>query len=268
MAGNNTGLQHLLEKIYNEHGFDFRGYKETTLTRRLDRRLQAQGVKTYADYTHILDQDPAEYDRLFNDLTIKVSGFFRDDVAFRALERVVLPVLTSRAEKSIRIWSAGCATGEEPYSIAILLLEMLGAKINRWDISIWGTDVDDKALDSARKGWFILKEMEGIHQLWLNKYFTPEDSGFRIHQLIKQLVIFEKHNLTSDPPHLDLDLVVCRNVLIYFAPALQTQVLKSFHSGLKDEGFLLLGKAETPAGKTKALFSPIDTRAKLFQKAV
>jgi chemotaxis methyl-accepting protein methylase len=119
------GLISLMEKVYLERGFDFRGYKESTLTRRLGRRLRARGVQTYIDYARVLDNDQTEYDRLFMDLTINVTSFFRDEVAFNALEEVVLPALITKGETNIRIWSAGCATGEEPYSIAMLLMECL-----------------------------------------------------------------------------------------------------------------------------------------------
>ncbi len=275
-------LQRLLEKVYRERGFDFREYKESTLTRRLARRLHARGAKTYADYARILDQDPAEYDKLFNDLTINVTSFFRDDVAFKALEEVVLPVFTGRGAKNIRIWSAGCATGEEPYSIGVLLLEILGPEINLWDVTpsttlrlgsgqgsghrILATDIDAKTLDRAREGVFGPKEVEGIRPAWLKRYFVAEDQAFRVQPALRQLVTFEEHNLVSDPPYHDLDLVVCRNVLIYFAPALQTRVLKGFHEGLKAGGFLLLGKAEVPMGETRGLFQCVDSKAKLYLK--
>ncbi len=266
MTEDGEKLQRLLEKVYRERGFDFREYKDTTLTRRLARRLRARGAETYATYAQVLDQDPAEYDRLFSDLTIKVTGFFRDDVAFHALEEVVLPALVSSQGKEIRIWSAGCATGEEPYSIAMLLLEILGEGIERWNVNIWGTDIDEKVLDCAREGWFAPKGVAGVRPDRLGTYFIPERGGFRIRPLLGQLVSFEMHDLVSNPPYHNLDLVVCRNVLIYFAPALQTRVLKHFHSRLKDGGFLLLGKAEAPMGETRALFNCLDIKAKLFRK--
>ncbi|MGA9348761.1 MAG: protein-glutamate O-methyltransferase CheR [Anaerolineae bacterium] len=266
MAEDCKDMQHLLEKVYRERGFDFREYKESTLTRRLARRLHARGAETYADYARVLDQDPTEYEKLFNDLTINVTSFFRDDVAFKALEEVVLPVLTGRGAKNIRIWSAGCATGEEPYSIGVLLLEILGPEINLWDVTILATGIDAKTLDRAREGVFGPKEVEGIRPAWLKRYFVAEDQAFRVQPALRQLVTFEEHNLVSDPPYHDLDLVVCRNVLIYFTPTLQTRVLKGFHEGLKAGSFLLLGKAEVPMGETKGLFHCVDSKAKLYQK--
>lgn len=267
-AGDSMELQCLLEKIYHDRGFDFREYKETTLRRRLGQRLHACGVETFADYALILDQNPAEYDRLFNCLTIKVTNFFRDDVAFRAVEEVVLPTLIGKGPKDVRVWSAGCATGQEPYSVALLLLEKLGQEISQWNITILGTDIDAKALACAHNGRFTKRDVEGIRPAWLERYFVPEGKGFRIQPALSRLVTFEVHNLVRDPPYHDLDLVVCRNVLIYFKPVLQMRVLGGFYEGLKQGGFLLLGKAELPMGETRALFNCLDGKAKLFRKVV
>lgn len=275
----NQELQLILEKIYGERGFDFREYRETTLTRRLSRRLTARGLKTYADYARLLDQDPSEYDKIFNDLTINVTSFFRDKVAFKALEEVALPALINQSQKgantqsqsqrNLRIWSAGCATGEEPYSIAMLLLELLGPKISQWQVAIIATDIDAKALDRARAGVFARKEVEAIPPAWLGKHFVHKDGSFHAHPALRRLVTFEAHNLVSDQtyPYHDLDLLVCRNVFIYFKPTLQTRILKGFYQGVKAGGFLLLGKAEMPLGEIKNLFDCLDLKAKLFRKA-
>ncbi len=260
------GLRHLLEKIYQERDIDFREYKETILTRRLGRRLRARRVSTYASYSRLLDQDPIEYDYLLSDLTIKVSSFFRDNAAFSVLAETVLPTLVDRGINNTRIWSAGCATGEEPYSIAMLLLEILGRKTVPPYGVILGTDVDAKALNWARKGWFTLNNIEAIQPAWRNKYFTPEGDGFRVQPAVRQLVIFERHNLVSDLPYHGFDLVTCRNVLIYFNPRLQVRVLKNFHEQLKEGGFLLLGKTEVPVEETRVLFNCINSKAKLFHK--
>ena len=266
-------LQCFLEKIYRERGFDFREYKETTLARRLERRLRARGAQTYADYASILDQDPDEYNRIFKDLTINVTSFFRDKAAFEALVETALPALIGKrdritgARRKLRIWSAGCATGQEPYSIAMLLLEMLGPEISSWDVHILATDVDAEALQRARQGIFAAKNVGDIRPALLNRYFVSHDDGFRVQSVLKELVAFQTHNLVSDPPYHDLEMVICRNVFIYFAPALQSRVLKDFHEGLKEDGFLLLGKAEVPVGDTNRLFYCIDKKAKLYQKA-
>jgi len=260
------GLISLMEKIYRERGFDFRGYKGSTLTRRLGRRLRARGVHTYADYTRVLDNDQTEYDRLFNDFTINVTSFFRDEIAFKALEELALTALKTKAEKNIRIWSAGCATGEEPYSIAMLLMECLDWESGPREVSILATDIDTKTLQRAREGLFTPKEVEGIRPALLKRYFCAEGGGFRVKLALKQLVTFEEHNLVSDSPYSDLDMVVCRNVLIYLNPVPQAQMIEGFYTALKKGGFLLLGKAEVPVGETKHLFKCLDRKAKLYRK--
>ena len=260
-------LEWLMEKIYQERGFDFREYRKNTLIRRLGRRLKARGSKTYGEYADVLDKDPAEYDKLFNDLTINVTSFFRDQIAFKALEEVVIPELIDREEKNIRIWSTGCATGEEPYSIAMLLMELLNRNINKWDIIILATDIDSRALECAMEGIFSAKDVAGIRPSWVKRYFVPAGKGFRVQPVLKELVTFQIHNMVSDLPYHDFDLVVCRNVLIYFRPVLQTHVLKGIHEGLKQGGFLLLGKAEQPVGETRGLFYCVDNKARLYRKA-
>ena len=262
-------LERLLGKVYRERGFDFRDYRESTLARRLRRRLSATGARTYADYAQVLDGDPAEYNRLFDDLTINVTSFFRDEAAFRALEEVVLPALIERGtemRRHLRIWSAGCATGEEPYSIAMLLLHRLGRSARYWDICILGTDIDTKALQRAREGVFPPKAVERIPPALVDRYLVAEHGGFRLQPVLRELVAFEVHNLVSDAPYRDMDLVVCRNVLIYFAPALQARVLRALYEGLRPGGFLLLGRAEVPAGSANALFECVSSKAKLFRK--
>lgn len=262
-------LKQLMEKIYHDRGFDFREYKESTLVRRLDSRMRARGVKTYADYACVLDLDSSEYNKLFDALTIKVTSFFRDEVAFKALEEVVLPLLIHRGaetQRRLSIWTAGCATGQETYSIAILLLELLGVEIEQWNVTILGTDIDLTALKRARDGIFTANEVENIRPVWLKKYFIAEKRGFCVQPVLGHLVTFETHNMVSDPPYSGLDLVVCRNVIIYFNTALQTRVLKAFHEGLKGGGFLLLGKAETPVGPSSTLFVCMDSKAKVYRK--
>ncbi len=266
----NRGLRQLLEKIYHERGFDFREYRETTLRRRIGRRLRFRGQETYEEYARLLDQDPQEYNRLFDDLTINVTSFFRDQIAFEALAERVLPVIVRgdrRKKGPVRIWSAGCATGAEPYSIAILSRELAGGSNSLDKITIVGTDIDPKALDRARDGHFGSREVEGIQAAWIKKYFLKGGNDFRIRPMIQNLVDFHVHDLTKDPPLKDMDLVVCRNTLIYFTPALQIRVLKALHAGLKPRGFLLLGKAEVPTGETKHLFDCVEYKARLYRKA-
>jgi len=260
-------LINLKEKVYLERGFDFRGYRESTLTRRLGRRLRARGVQTYTDYARVLDNNQTEYERLFNGFTINVTSFFRDEGVLKSFENVVLSAFTRKAEKNIRIWSVGCATGEEPYSIGILLMESLDWETIPWDVSILATDIDTNKLEQARKGFFTTKDVEGIRPAWLERYFIPEGGGFCVKPSIKELVTFQKHNLVTDPLYSGFDLIVCRNVLIYLNPIPQASLIEEFYTALKRGGFLLLGKSEVPVGEAAELFSCIDKKAKLYRKA-
>ncbi|MDI6795110.1 MAG: protein-glutamate O-methyltransferase CheR [bacterium] len=164
------------------------------------------------------------------------------------------------------MWSAACATGEEPYSVAILLLEMLGPKIDSWKVNIIATDIDIKALNRAEEGAFTLKQVEGIQPALLKNYFVQENNSFSVKPEVRQLVTFKVHNLAGDPPYQDLDLVICRNVIIYFISTLQSRMLTGFHEGLKKGGFLLLGKAEVLIGEMRRMFECLDIKAKLYRK--
>jgi len=269
----NTGdlaeLQQLLEKVYRERSFDFREYRVSTLSRRIGRRMRARRAEGFSGYARVLDADPGEYSRLFNDLTINVTSFFRDRIAFNSLKETVLPrILANNQEQGggARIWSAACSNGAEPYSIAMLLHEISTSHKMLNGITILGTDLDPKVIDQARKGCFSRKEAEGIDPAWLDKYFTPEDDTVCAGPQLRGHVEFQTHDLTSDFPYPDVDLLVCRNVLIYFLPILQNRVLKGFHEALRPGGFLLLGKAEMPPGETRHLFDCIDKKARLYGK--
>ena len=270
MVDEETGLQQVLEKIYRERGFDFREYRKTTLTRRMGRRIRATGAASYEEYADILGRRPDEYTRLFDDLTINVTSFFRDEQAFTALKEVALPELLNgrrREERDIHIWSAGCSTGEEPYSVAILLLESLRSDAKRHKIHILGTDVDSKALDKARSGFYFRTDVEVLAPERVKNHFLEERDGFRVRGILRRMVNFHEHSLLAAPPCNGQGLVLCRNVLIYFSPPLQVQVLKHLCKGLRHGGFLLLGKAEAPVMETKGLFQCLDKKAKLYRKA-
>jgi len=198
-----------------------------------------------------------------------VTEFFRDPDVFLALEQKIFPKIL--AEKSagepVRIWVAGCSTGEEAYSIAISLLQCLGDKRSDTQIQIFGTDVSEKAIEKARLGVYSATDVKGIPRERLHRYFTPVNASFQINEAIRQLCVFARHDLTCDPPFSRLDLIACRNVLIYMEPALQKRVLASFHYGLRPNGVLLLGKSES-LGLYANLFTTKDRKNKFFKKSV
>lgn len=260
-------LEALLDTMFRARNFDFRDYKKASLKRRLQKRLDAHHIRSYEEYTRFLEAHPEEYDRLFDTLLINVTEFFRDPEAWGIVQREVLPVIVSKKRKgsSIRIWSAACATGEEPYTIGILLAEYLGDEICDFEIKIYATDVDDSALTEARKGWYPPEKLKMLSAERLEKYFTREDDGYRISRSIRQLVSFGRLDLTADPPLSQLDLLVCRNVLMYFNSTLQARLMHRFSFAVAPEGYLFLGKSEGITLGSRQ-FKTVDGKWKIYQK--
>jgi len=262
----------LLEKVYQDRGYDFRDYKYGTVNRRLARRLHATGTKTYREYMHFLDTYPEEYLKLADDLTIKVSDFFRNRHGFQQLTGLVLPELLSGkeagGERKIRFWSAACARGEEPYSIAMLLAEFLGQRRQDFDISIYATDISRWALDRAQAGIYCLRDREGLPDTLRNNYFTHNGEHYEVKTAIKQMVNFSHFDLTSTalPPFRDVDCIFCCNVLIYWQKHLQERVLKMLYDALATPGYLVLGEVETPTNNMRERLVCLDSRAKIYKK--
>jgi len=265
----NGELLHLLDKVRRERGLDCRQYKINFLKRRLAVRLRARGVESYREYMQLLDDE--EYEKLFEALTINLSYFFRDGSAFEALrDKVLKPLLQEKAERGsrlVRIWSAGCASGEEPYSIAILLHELLGQDLKNWRIRILATDLDAGALEKARRGVYGKFSFQGVDPAYIARYFTPlPPKEYAIKPEIAAMVKFERRDLIADPPPRRLDLILCRNVLIYFTREQQRKLLLTFHQALNDEGYLLIGKTEVLMGPAARLFRPLDPREHIYVK--
>jgi chemotaxis methyl-accepting protein methylase len=276
MYPDDVDLKNLLQKIFEARGFDFREYSKDMLKRQLDRRLSATSAQTYQDYAKILDSHPEEYKKLFDDLTVNVSCFFRDPLAFEVLYKVILPKIIALKEQSmdkiIRVWSAGCAQGEEAYSTAILLSEILGKKLKDYHIVIYATDIDSDALNKAQIGEYAEDHILEVKKGFLDKYFY-HNGGYRINENIKKLVDFGFHDLTSEktivPPQsvfANFDLILCRNVLIYFSKELQKKVLANFKTALNEKGYLVLGETETLIGDMQMEFVCVDSLSKIYQK--
>ncbi|MBA7679208.1 Chemotaxis protein methyltransferase [subsurface metagenome] len=267
-----TALDLLLEKVYREGGYDFREYKPGMVTRRLERRLRAAGLNTYPDYMKFLDDHPEEYQRLAEDLTIKVGGFFRSPYAFQQLARVVLPELVAckreQGERRLRIWSTACARGEEPYSIAILLAESLGRELRSFDISIYATDISRQALKEAQVGVYSAKDVESLPSTILEGYFTHSKQGYEVTADIRRMLRFFYFDLTSTVGQVftGLDCIFCCNVLIYLQKALQERVLNMLYSSLATPGYLILGEVETPTGSLREKLECLDSKAKIYKK--
>ena len=257
----------LLEYLKRSRGFDFTGYKRPSLTRRIHKRMQAVGIKTYDEFAQLLEQNPAEFDHLCNTVLINVTAFFRDGVPWDALASEIVPRIleTKRPDDPIRVWSAGCASGEEAYTLAMVLAEPLGADAFRTRVKIYATDVDEQALTIARHATYDSKRVEGIPPELLDRYFERQDSRYTFRKDLRRLVIFGRNDLVQDAPISRIDLLVCRNTLMYFNAATQTRILARFHFALSDPGYLFLGRAETLLAHSE-LFAPVDLKRRIFMK--
>jgi two-component system, chemotaxis family, CheB/CheR fusion protein len=250
-------------------GVDFSFYKQSTVRRRILRRMRLRRVDSLAAYLHCVMQNREELDALYHDLFSKVTRFFRDPDTFEALKREVFPaIMRDRpANRPVRIWVPGCATGEECYSIAISLLEYLGDRVSEVPVQIFATDVDEIALAKARTGRYLQNVAHDISPECLRRFFTRVDERYQIIPTIRKSCTFGKHDLCSDPPIYNLDLISCQNSLIYFEPAIQERVIAFFDYALKPNGFLVLGMSES-IGTFTNLFTPVGRGQKIFAKKV
>ena len=260
-------LNKILTFLKTAVGVDFGHYKKSTIRRRIIRRMLLYKLETLSDYINYLKTNPSEAGILYSDLLINVTSFFRDEETMDYLKRKTLPLIIKNKEAAdtLRIWIAGCSTGQEAYSIAIMLLEILGENTSVMPIQIFATDLSETAISKARIGIYPKSEIADISPSRLEQFLTKIDDQYRINKVVRDLCIFAPHDLLSDPPFKRLDLISCRNLLIYLDEVLQKKVLSTFHYALKPTGFLLLGKSESTGGST-ALFSQIEKVQKVFTR--
>jgi two-component system CheB/CheR fusion protein len=261
----------LLGKIYSllrsASGVDFARYKQTTLKRRIQRRMVVHQIEKLEKYVHYLQSHPTEVEALFDDALINVTRFFRDPESLKVLVKKVFPSLIKNRRRGvpIRIWVPGCSSGEEVYSLAICLVEFLGNRAADYPVQIFGTDISERAIAKARAGIFRANIALDVSPERLRRFFSPADDGFRIHKAIRDLCVFARQNLCADPPFSKMDLISCQNVMIYFGPELQKRVIPVFHYALQENGFLLLSSAES-IGSRSELFTQTDKKQKLYIK--
>jgi two-component system CheB/CheR fusion protein len=257
----------LLKKIYEARGYDFREYKTASVERRIKKRLFEHHLETYEQYSALLDSDPEEYSKLFDTLLINVSEFFRDPDAWDIIANEIIPDILAKKKEgdAIRIWSAGCSSGEEPYSLAVLMSEKLGDAITDYNVRIYATDIDDKALGEARRGVFPQDKLKNVREDLLNKYFIRENSFYKVQRNIRQMVTFGLLDLASDAPISHVDMIICRNVLIYFKVDLQNRVVTKFHYAINKNGYIFFGKSESMLVGSN-LFEPINKKWRIFEK--
>lgn len=260
-------LQAIIDLIYLKSGTNFHLYKKQTIRRRIAKRMVITRQENTERYFNLLQSKNSEQDLLFNDILIPVTYFFRDAIFFESLPKLVFPeLIESMTGKELRIWSAGCSTGEEAYSLAICIDEYLQLTNNSGiSVKIFASDLSEKCIDKARLGVYTQQDLKNISEERLGKYFTKRESGYHITKLIRDTCVFAVHDLTNDFPFSKIDLVTCRNVLIYFDTELQNQVLSSFHYALRDQGFLFLGKSES-AIRLEELFATVDRQGKIYAR--
>ena len=261
------GFDALLDYLKRTRGFDFTGYKRASLARRIQKRMQAVPVDRYGEYIDYLEVHPEEFATLFTTILINVTAFFRDPPAWEFLAREVMPQIlkAQNASGPVRVWSAGCASGEEAYSLAMLLAEAVGVDAFRERVKIYGTDVDAEALNQARQAVYNGRDVAGVPAPLLEKYFERYGERYVFHKDLRRSVIFGRHDLIQDAPISRLDLLVCRNTLMYFNAETQARVLDRFLFALNDRGYLFLGKAEMLLSHCAA-FTPQDLKCRVFVK--
>jgi len=267
-GGTDPEFEALLSYLKFSRGFDFLGYKRASLTRRVDKQMQSVGVARYSDYLDYLEVHPEEFGRLFNTILINVTAFFRDVPTWDYLAEEIVPrILAAKADgESVRLWSAGCASGQEAYSLAMMLAEKLGLEAFRRRVKIYATDVDEEALAQARSGAYTAREIHGVPLALLEKYFALEGGRHVFHKELRRALIFGRHDLLRDAPISRVDLLTCRNALMYFNAEVQAQILARFHFAVRDGGYLCLGKAEMLFSYAN-LFLPLDLKRRVFVKA-
>jgi PAS domain S-box-containing protein len=260
-------LQAVLGLLRARTRYDFRGYKKGTLMRRIERRMGLNHIDELSNYVPLLRQHPGEVRQLFKDLLIGVTGFFREPEAFQVMETQVVPRLVQNrgTDSSLRVWVPGCATGEEPYSIAMLLIEQMQAAQKGGSIHIFASDIDEDALENARTGIYPESIGGDVSPERLRRFFTKEGETYQINKQVRECVVFAIQNLISDPPFSKLDLISCRNLLIYLESDVQQKLISLFHFALKEGGYLFLGNSET-IGPHEDLFKPVSKKWRIYQR--
>jgi two-component system, chemotaxis family, CheB/CheR fusion protein len=268
MTGPNDEFEALLTYLKEARGFDFTGYKRSSLMRRVNRRMAQVGVQSYTDYLDQLQVHPDEFTTLFNTILINVTSFFRDGEPWDYLRTDLIPqvLAESKPAASLRIWSAGCASGEEAYTLAMVLCEVLGPEEFRQRVKIYATDVDEEGLAQARQAVYAERDVQSVPAPMLERYFDVVGNRYSFRKDLRRSVIFGRNDLVQDAPISRIDLLVCRNTLMYFNAETQARMLAKFHFALAPAGALFLGKAEMLLSHSR-LFTPIDLKRRVFRRA-
>jgi two-component system, chemotaxis family, CheB/CheR fusion protein len=265
--GREVTLETLLEFVKRTRGFDFTGYKRSTIERRIAKRMGELGLKSYEEYVDHLELDPDEFSVLFNTILINVTGFFRDAPTWEHLASDIVPQLVASRppDAPLRAWCAGVASGEEAYTVAMVFASVLGESAFLDRVKIYATDVDEEALDQARQGTYAARLVEDVPPDALERFFERAGHRYTFRRDLRRTVIFGRNDLVQDAPISRIDLLVCRNTLMYFNAETQDRILRRFHFALDDDGVLLLGKSEMLITHAD-LFRPVDLKRRIFHK--
>lgn len=265
LTGAEDALSKILMILRDHSGTDFSYYKENTILRRLERRLSINRFENLEDYFNLLISSDKEKDILYRELLIGVTRFFRDEAAFEVVAAKVIPLLAEGSKKEIRLWSAGCSTGEEVYSLAMLIREYLDSKRLNHEVKIFATDIDKQSLEYAGQGYYPDSIVSDVDPGLLTRYFVRKENGYQIGETIRRMAIFATHNVLKDPPFSKLDMIVCRNLFIYLKPESQSYVLNLFRMALKPGGFLFMGSSES-LGSLSDAYETVSAKHKLFRR--
>ena len=258
-------MKEILQLISNHTNVNFLQYKKSTLRRRLNKRLDALGIEDLEAYHKFLKTDPQEINNAFKVMLLGISEFFRDAEVFRYIKDCLANIVAHKQLKdSIRIWSVGCSRGEEPYSLAILLAELL-EDFDNYDIKIFASDISEEAINYGRNAVYPEKTLQNLSREQIDKYFTKiDDDHFQVNEFLRKMVVFCKHDVTNDPPFLNIDLISCRNLLIYFDNDLQNKIIPIFNYSLVERGYLIIGKSES-IDEHANIFELINAKNKLYK---
>ena len=266
VAREEEALQRVITMLFADTGHDFRNYKRATVLRRIERRITVKGLNSFQAYVDLLHNEPVEFKSLLKDLLIGVTNFFRDTESFDAVEHTIVPALflNRKVDEPVRVWVAACATGQEAYSLAMIMAEHTSAMKNPAQFQVFASDIDDNAIAVARAGVYPAAIVMDVPPIRLRQFFSKENDKFRIRKAVRDRVLFASHNLLRDPPFSKLDLISCRNLLIYLTRDAQARLLETFHAALKPDGYLFLGSSET-ADAVEELFSPVDKKNRIYK---
>jgi chemotaxis protein methyltransferase CheR len=260
-----TALNKIKRLLHETAGLNCSGYREEYLKRRFEIRLKATGNISYGKYLIYLKRNPSEFDNLLNDLTVNYTTFFRDADVYQYIENTLFPMLF-RSKTPVRIWSAGCASGEEPYSLAILVHRLLGKSVGNPSVTIYASDIDKDALSKASLGRYQAKQLGAMNPSLVEQFFTFDGEAYIVKDFVKRIVHFQQFDLMKPSIHQNLDLILCRNVMIYFAKESQQQIHMSFFKSLKEGGYFITGKSEILSGEPAQRFVPVDHLVRLYQR--